>query len=138
MTGPATRTPNTEDSVYGDLDGTVAFLDAPEGIIPPPYIGRLIYLGSVYDVVTIAVNRLREEHAAPGRKPSAQRALADLLGERSQQVVSRWVNAQSAPRLTDEQWTKLILLVVQAPLAKEALELAELALPVAMECWPEG
>lgn len=99
-----TRHASTDCSVYGGYDGKVAFLDTPEGVIPPPYIAHLVYLGSPADVVTTAVNHLR---------PAPQQALADLLGTR-QQYISRWQNGDVGPKMNDAQWAKLIRLVITA------------------------
>lgn len=111
-------------SVYGGRDGAVAFLDSPEGVIPPPHIAHMVYLGPPCDVVTMAVNylldRQRAEIAAAKaadeahpHRPRPQQALADLLGSR-QQYISRWINAEAAPELTSEQWARLIRLAIAA------------------------
>ena len=102
-----TRAVKVGCQVYAAADGTVAFLDVPVGIIPPPNIAHLTYLGPVHDVVTSAVNFLRDEQIARGQRPGGQGALAAILGT-YQQDVSRWVNAEAAPRLSDEQWAKLV------------------------------
>jgi hypothetical protein len=93
--------------VYGDTDGRAAFLDLPDGVVPPSRIANMIYLGTPYDLITGIVNRL---HAGATKRISAQRTLAENLGIRHQQDVSRWINAQCAPRLSDDQWAKLIRL----------------------------
>jgi len=92
-------------SVYADSDGGVAFLDTPEGVIPPPFIAHMTYLGPPCDVVTMAVNRFR-----------TQQELAVLLGTR-QQYISRWINAEMSPVLSDEQWAVLVRLAI-APLSR--------------------
>jgi hypothetical protein len=96
--------------VYGAPDGAVAFLDVPEGVIPPPAIAHLAYLGAVHDVVTLALNRLRDQQRARSERPWPQRALAGILGTR-QQYISRWSNAECAPELSDGQWAKLVRIV---------------------------
>jgi hypothetical protein len=98
--------------VYGGTDGAVAFLDLPEGVMPPGCIAHLIYLGNVPSVVTMAVNILREQQCAIGA-PETQRAIADLLGTR-QQYISRWQNGDAAPDLSGQQWARLVQLVIAA------------------------
>jgi hypothetical protein len=80
----------------------VAFLDAPDGISVPPRIAHLAYLGEEPDVITLAV-----------RSALSQSALARTLGVK-QQHVSQWVNANTAPRLSDEQWATVIRLAIGA------------------------
>ena len=97
-------------SVYGAADGAVAFLDMPEGVISPPFIEHMWYLGDVPSMFSLALRRMAEMHA--GR--DLQQALADHLGV-SQQSISKWENALFAPRLTSTQWAKLIRLAIAAP-----------------------
>lgn len=98
-------------SVFGAADGSVAFLDMPEGVISPPFIEHMRYLGDVPSMFSLAMRGLLAE-THDGR--NLQQALADHLGVR-QQSISKWENALFAPRLTSAQWAKLIKLAIAAP-----------------------
>jgi hypothetical protein len=111
-----TRSVQIDSQVYAAADGTVAFLDVPEGIIPPPYIAHLTLLGPGYNLFTTAVNHLRDQQVGRG---AGQQALAAILGT-LQQNISRWVNAETAPRMSDEQWAKLVHVVHAAQASREA------------------
>lgn len=106
-------------TVYARADGIVAFLDVPEGVMPPPGIADLVLLGPAYDVITTVVNFLRDRQIARGHSPCAQQILANTLNT-CQQNISRWMNARSAPRLNDEQWARLIRLYASAQQAERA------------------
>lgn len=115
------RTVTVRCSVYGGRDGKVAFLDVPEGVMPPPYIAHMVILGRPHDVVTEAVNCLLAEQEQDldeqrHRRAAPQQALAEMLGV-IQQDVSRWMNAKCAPRLTDDQWAKLVCLMLRREFA---------------------
>lgn len=108
-----TRNVSTGCIVYGDISGAVAFLDLPDGVIPPPKIAHMTYLGTPYDLITDLVNYLHAQHKTAGRRrPRPQQALADMLGT-TQQEISRWMNAQCAPRISDERWAKIVQLYAQ-------------------------
>jgi hypothetical protein len=97
------RRVSPDSSIYGNRQGSAAFLDAPEGVIPPPVIGLdLAYLGSAADVANLAV-----------RSAGSQENLAALLGV-FQQSVSRWVTGSASPRMSDEQWAKMIIAAIAA------------------------
>jgi len=98
-------------TVFGAADGTVAFLDMPEGFISPPMIEHMWYLGDVPSMFSLAMRGLLAE-TRDGR--NLQQALADRLGVR-QQSVSKWENGLFAPRLTSSQWAKLVRLAIPAP-----------------------
>jgi hypothetical protein len=101
-------------SVYGGYDGRVAFLELPRGVIPPPHIDNMTYLGPPYDLITTAVNYFHaRELAAVKSRPAPQKAVAKLLGVR-QQSVSRWMNAVVPPRLSLSQWSALVRVVIEA------------------------
>jgi hypothetical protein len=108
-----------DSQVYAADDGTVAFLDLPDGVMPPPAIAHLVLLGPSYNLVTIAVNHLRTQQVQRGERPAAQAELAAMLGT-WQQNISRWCNAEAAPRLSDGQWAKLIRVVHAAQSAAVA------------------
>lgn len=102
MSDPVRRV-SANACVYGGYDGAVAFLDMPGGIIPPPYIADMVYLGDVASVVTRAIRAI---------EPPLQQALADHLGGVLQQSISRWSNGDNPPELTSSQWAKLVKLAI--------------------------
>ena len=97
-------------TVYGAADGTVAFLDMPDGLISPPRIEHMWYLGDIPSMFSLALRTMAEIHG--GR--DLQQALAEHLGV-SQQSISKWERALFPPRLTSSQWAKLIRLAIAAP-----------------------
>jgi DNA-binding XRE family transcriptional regulator len=106
-----TRYVSLDASVFGAPDGTVAFLDMPDGVVSPPCIEHMVYLGDVPSMFSLALRGLLAE-TRDGR--NLQQALADHLGVK-QQSISKWENALFAPRLTSSQWAKLIKLAIAAP-----------------------
>lgn len=111
MTVDRKRIVSLDASVFVDEDGSVAFLDMPDGVVCPPHVQHLRYLSDIPSVFSLAMRALVHQ-TRDGRNP--QQALADHIGVR-QQSISKWENALFAPRLTSSQWSKLVKLAIAAP-----------------------
>lgn len=76
-------------AVYVDTDGSVAFLDSPNGFIPPPFIGNLTYFGGqrarFFERASVRTRHIERAAArADGLSHGKPRELRDKLAMRMQ------------------------------------------------------